>query len=231
MNLLNVKSTMVDRLLSQLAPHYCCSCGEIGSLLCDSCEYDIVSEQFVGCLLCGRLTLSPGACCGSPIARTWCAGERSGGLEELINRFKFEYAKAAYIQLGDVLLSALPQLPAGTIIVPIPTVRSHIRQRGYDHTLLLAEYIARERCLTLSRALMRRMATIQRGADRKTRIKQAKEAFEVKLPLESGIPYLLIDDVVTTGSTLRYAAETLRSAGATVVWAAAVARQPLDEQR
>lgn len=232
MNLLNVKSTMVLRLFDQIAPHYCCSCGEIGRLLCESCKYDIAQEQFDGCLLCGRLSLLR-SCphCRSNIELSWCSGERSGGLELLINRFKFDYAQAAYVPLGDILLSTLPQLPTKTVIVPIPTVRSHVRQRGYDHTLLLARYIAEHRRLAFEQPLKRRTATVQRGANRKMRIAQAKEAFEVVTSLKSDIPYLLIDDVVTTGSTLTYAAEAMKSAGATVVWAAAAARQPLDEQR
>jgi ComF family protein len=231
MNLLNVKSTIVDTMLDWFAPHYCCSCGEIGALLCDSCKHNITQEQYTGCLLCGRPALSICSHCNSLVERTWCGGERSGGLETLINRFKFEYARAAYVPLGDVLLAALPQLPKETIVVPIPTIRSHVRQRGYDHTLLLAGYIARRQGVMLARPLTRRTSTLQRGATRKIRMQQAKEAFAVATPLEKDIPYLLVDDVVTTGSTLRYAAETLKNAGATVVWAAAVARQPLDEQR
>lgn len=225
----NVKSTMVTALFDALAPHYCCSCGEIGALLCESCKYDIVSEPFEGCLLCGRLSLL-GKCghCRSAIEMSWCGGERTGGLEELINRFKFGYAEDAHIPLGDVLLAALPQLPESTVVVPIPTVRAHIRQRGYDHTLLLAKYVARKRDLKLGRVLKRRTSTMQRGASRKLRTKQAKEAYEVVGNLRSGVPYLLVDDVVTTGSTLRYAAKALKDAGATTIWAAASTRQPLD---
>lgn len=229
---LNVKSTMLHKLFDYIAPHYCCSCGDIGGLLCESCKYDIIHERFDGCLLCGRLSLLPSCSrCRSVISKTWCGGERSGGLEVLINRYKFEYAEAAYSSLGDIMLATLPQLPLETIIVPIPTVRAHIRQRGYDHAFLLARYIARERGLALAQPLRRRTATVQRGADKKTRIAQAKEAFRIVGSVKVDIPYLLIDDVVTTGSTLQYAAQALRGAGATTVWAAAVARQPLDEQR
>ncbi|MET0980124.1 MAG: phosphoribosyltransferase family protein [Candidatus Saccharimonadales bacterium] len=39
---------------------------------------------------------------------------------------------------------------------------------------------------------------------------------------------MLIDDVVTTGATIKYAAESLRQAGATQIWVAVIARQPLD---
>lgn len=229
---LNVKSTMVEAVLDLIAPHYCCSCGAIGGLLCESCKYDIVSEPFEGCLLCGWPSLS-GSCasCASSVARSWCGGERSGGLEKLINRYKFEYAQAAFRPLGDIILSTLPELPAEVVVVPIPTIRTHIRQRGYDHTLLTARYIADARRIALQRPLRRRTATVQRGADRKTRISQAKEAFEVIARLDPRAIYLLIDDVVTTGSTLRFAAEAMKSAGANTIWAAAAARQPLDVQR
>lgn len=219
---------MLRRLLDAVAPHYCCSCGAIGRLLCEGCIYNISSEPFSGCLLCGRLSLSSNCPhCHSGIALTWCGGERAGGLEELINRFKFEYARDAYIPLGDILLATLPQLPAETVVVPIPTVRAHIRQRGYDHTLLLAQYIADQRNVKTSRALERRTSTMQRGANRRTRTAQAKEAYKVKGELRADVPYLLVDDVVTTGATLRYAAKALKDAGATTVWAAAATRQPM----
>lgn len=223
---------MLHKLFDCIAPHYCCSCGEIGSLLCESCKHNITNEPFGGCLLCGRLSLLQ-SCphCRSTITRTWCGGERSGGLETLINRYKFDRAESAYIPLGDIMLAALPQLPAETIIVPVPTVRAHIRQRGYDHAFLLARYIAHARQLALGQILGRRTATVQRGADRKTRLAQAKEAFVVTSEARNDVPYLIIDDVVTTGATLRYAAKALKDAGATTIWAAASARQPLDGQR
>lgn len=221
---------MIDRLLGHLAPHYCCSCGEIGSLLCESCKYDIIEEDGFGCLLCGHLAGETGVCggCSRILERAWYAGERTGGLEELVNRYKFGYARAAFRPLGDLLLACLPNLPQGTVVVPVPTVRPHIRQRGYDHTLLLAQYVAKRRGLVLGRPVGRLAATVQRGADRKQRIAQAKAAFKVETKLQKGIPYLLIDDVVTTGATISYAAKAMRAADATEVWAAAVARQPLD---
>jgi len=42
------------------------------------------------------------------------------------------------------------------------------------------------------------------------------------------VPYLLVDDVMTTGSTLKYAARALKQAGASQVWVAVIARQTLD---
>lgn len=221
---------MIDDLLNLIAPHYCCSCGEIGSLLCEGCKYDIIGDDSSACMLCGFATGATGICsgCVSFVERAWYAGERAGGLEALINRYKFGHARSAYRPLGDLLHTRLPVLPSETVVVPVPTVASHIRQRGYDHTLLLAQYVAEKRGLKLAYPLERMTSATQRGAGRKQRIAQAKAAFSIKMELEKDAPYLLIDDIVTTGATLTYAAKALRSAGATMVWAAAVARQPLD---
>jgi len=146
----------------------------------------------------------------------------------LIDHFKFERAKAAYKVAADLLLETIPELPAETIIVPIPTVRAHIRERGYDHTFLVAKRIAKQRHLKLSPVLKRKTATEQKGTDAKERDRQAKSAFRVEGSLQPSIPYLLIDDVVTTGSTLRYGAKALQRAGARDIWVAALAKQPLD---
>lgn len=229
MKLSNVKSTMLERLLDAIIPHYCCSCGEIGKILCESCKYDIISEPFVGCLLCGSITPSRGCkACKSSINDSWCGGERTGALESLINAYKFEYASVAHKPLGDIMLAAIPDIPKNTIVVPIPTVRKHIRERGYDHTVMLARYIADKRGLQFQQPLARKHQNVQRGKNKSERLRQAEEAFIVTEHIDSSAPYLLIDDVVTTGATIRYAAKALKDSGASIVWAAAVARQPLD---
>ncbi len=169
--------------------------------------------------------------CHLTVEQAWYVAERTGGLLELINRYKFGRSKAGYSSLGDLLLARLPVLPLDTVVVPIPTVRSHIRQRGYDHTLLIARYVATKRELAFAKPLERVGAARQRGAGQKQRTVQAKTFFKTDAKLQRDTPYLLIDDVVTTGATIANAAKTIRSAGATIVWAAAVARQPLDKNR
>ncbi len=106
------------------------------------------------------------------------------------------------------------------LIVPIPVSFSRHLERGYNQSALIAEAIARrfsddidydERCIT-------RTAFAQSQTKARTRSERAKNiigAFEVKEPhhiVDRDV--LIIDDVITTGSTIREAARVLRAAGA-----------------
>jgi len=220
---------MIDRALGFIAPHYCCGCGKVGSLLCDNCKYNIVSEPYERCIVCGMSTTgSRGVCTRHllPYERAWCVGERTDELQRLIGDFKFSRAKNAYKTLAELLNETLPRLPENTVIVPIPTVRSHVRERGFDHMLLIARQLGKYRQLPVQTILRRRTNTKQRDASRSQRIQQAKVAFECEPGVTDAKIYLLIDDVTTTGATLKYAAKTLRTAGAQQVWVATVSRQP-----
>lgn len=229
-NVQNVKSTMIDTLFSYLAPHPCCSCGKLGSLLCDNCKYNIISEISTSCIICGVISSRNGICstCTASYSKAWHVGERSGELKQLIDGFKFENKKETFKVLGDLLDAAIPDLPKETIIVAIPTTSSHIRIRGYDHALLIGRHFAARRGLTFRPLLKRQTNTMQRNASRKERIVQARSAFRVVDRLSGRVPYLLIDGITTTGATLHFAAKALRDAGASAVWVATIARQPLD---
>ncbi len=92
---------------------------------------------------------------------------------------------------------------------------------------LIARELSKRRNLQTRPLLQRVTSTKQLGAGRALRIKQASLAFRCDTPLESSRPYLIIDDVVTTGATLKYAAKVLESAGAQTILAASVSRQSL----
>lgn len=217
--------------MSFIAPHYCSGCGRIGSPLCDNCKYDIIDELKSVCLLCHKPCGEAGVCntCKVTCERAWCVGERAGILQRLVGLYKFERMRSAHKALGNLLIDKLPELPGDTIIVPVPTVASHIRERGYDHLALIAKYVAKHGGrLAYRPVLYRQTHTKQRQATAKQRELQAKSAFGVREALDSEPTYLLIDDVVTTGSTIKYAAKALRSAGAKHIWVAVIARQTLD---
>lgn len=203
----------------------------MGTLLCDNCKYDIVSEPYMACVACGGSVAGRNGLCGGCVlfyARAWSAAPRQDNLQRLIGNYKFTNARSAYVPLTELLDSRLPQLPENVRVVPVPTIASHIRQRGYDHTLLIAKRFAKSRKLALDTSLRRRTNTMQRGVGARKRTEQAKRAFVCDKQLDPEAIYLIIDDVITTGATVKYAAKTLIDAGASTVWVASVSRQPLE---
>lgn len=215
--------------LHLLAPHYCCSCGNIGTLLCDYCKYDIINEPYEACILCHKL-VQPGQhicmICTAPFTKAWCASDRREGVKELLDRYKFERTRAAYLPLAELLHHTLPDLPSDICVVPIPTITPHIRQRGYDQVAILSKEVAMRRKLSYTPLLHRKTNSVQRGASRKQRIDQANMAFTAR---SCNGRYLVIDDISTTGATLSAAAQALLDAGAQEVWVAVVACQPLEK--
>lgn len=225
----NVKNTIIDTLLEFIAPHLCFGCGKTGSPLCDNCKKDIIKNSFTQCILCLRPSTS-GVCRfhGLPYRGAWVVGFRKGPIRALIDSFKFQNMKAASRSLAELLHDRLPDLDPTTRIIPVPTAPGHIRERGYDHALLLARSLAKLRGLTLEKNLLaRRDTATQHTAKRRERITQAENAFTLD-GIVKAVPYLIVDDIFTTGATLQRVARLLHGAGARDVSVAVVARQPLD---
>jgi ComF family protein len=122
-------------------------------------------------------------------------------------------------------------LPSGAIdrVVPVPLHPRRLAERGYDQAGLLASVVAREVGAPADHdALVRRRETApQAGLGRVARRLNVRGAFVARPRRRAGLEgerIVLVDDVVTTGATVRACASALRRAGAREVWVAAVAR-------
>lgn len=148
----------------------------------------------------------------------------AGFAKALVRSFKFEGKRAAAVELAErmELLHVTPQ----TIVVHIPTVPARVRERGYDHALLLAKAVAARHGLVQMTLLARATAARQVGAARRDRLANMAGAFRVVSTVPRNAHILLVDDVVTTGATLGEAAAALRAAGAQRVDALTFARTP-----
>ena len=219
---------MLDNLLQNIAPHHCYSCQNIGSILCTSCIYNIVNEGQSTCIECFA-PCSEGICktCKLPFTKAWVVASREGNLAEIVGDFKWSHIYEARKPLAEMLNLRVPILPLETIVVPIPTIPHHIRIRGYDHMNEIASEFATQKNITKRNILRRKGNSVQHKATRNERIQQAELAFECSETLDPTVPYLIIDDIVTTGSTIKAATRVLNGAGAKEVWVAAIARQPL----
>ena len=148
----------------------------------------------------------------------------------LIHDFKYESVRAIGNKLAEMMAARLPDLPKETIIVPLPTATHHIRERGFDHTLFIAKRIAKLKRIKVQKLFIRTANTVQVGADKSTRIAQAEHAFEInpKIAINKNTTYILFDDVLTTGASIKSALKKLREAGALKVIIALLATSSLD---
>jgi ComF family protein len=226
-----VKNTMVEALMQIVAPHLCLGCAKIGTPLCTNCKYNITSEPFSGCILCGKH--SPEGVCAqhdSGVCKAWVVGNRQDVLKNILNAYKFEYLKSAAHSLSDMLDTALPLLPHNSVIVPVPTAAGHVRERGFNHINVLARLLAKSRDIRVVPLLSRSSSTTQHRLNRVNRQHEASKTFFINsaISIDPTTPVLLLDDIITTGSTITAAAKVLAEAGVETIMVAALAYQPLD---
>ena len=111
-------------------------------------------------------------------------------------------------------------------IVPVPLHPAKQRERGFNQAALLAEWLSTHMALTVRPVLQRvRFTTTQTAFDRSERMQNLRNAFRLRKNADvRKSRVLLIDDVLTTGSTLSECARVLKEAGAQSVYAATAAR-------
>lgn len=119
------------------------------------------------------------------------------------------------------------------VLVPLPTIRKHIRERGFDHTLRLCfelENFLQKRLddfgisVEYQSLLVRKNKTVQVGKEKKERVKQAEKAYGIRegIKNENKTLYILVDDVTTTGASLVAAKKILQT---NRVWAAVLMKE------
>lgn len=222
----------IDTLLSYIAPHYCYGCDATGSLLCRSCLEAEKQHHCRVCVICGQPCANGNACRrhALPYEALDCVLWRRGAVARLIDDYKFHRVRAASGVLARILDELLPEYDASTVVVPVPTAPANIRKRGYDHILLIAQQFARRRGLRVERPLVRQTNVTQHYArSAAERRKQAQQFFRA-CGVRADVPYLILDDIFTTGSTIAAAAQTLRAAGARDIRVGIVARHGNDKK-
>jgi ComF family protein len=234
-----VKNTIsimtIEHIISMVAPHYCAICDVAGKPLCEACLNEFIEARKPTCHLCNLATDGTLFCVSclarKPLANAWSVSNYEQLLKSIIQQYKFEHRRCTFKPLAELLHQILPQFPSETLVTYVPTAPNRVRQRGFDHAKLIAKELARIRKLRLAAPLNRTNNSRQVGASRAERIKQAKSLFNVKNQAVEPLPYLLIDDVMTTGATIDAAANLLLQAGATRVYAAVVTNETLQKPK
>jgi ComF family protein len=153
-------------------------------------------------------------------------GSYEDTLRELIHLFKYGRMRPLARALGELTARAIPREHRFDLIVPMPLHWRKRWSRGYNQSELLAKEVARRWGVPVKNIVRRVKATApQAGLSNSKRRLNVRAAFRMRKGTNiKGLRVLLIDDVVTTGSTASACASVLKRAGASHVAVAAVAR-------
>jgi competence protein ComFC len=156
---------------------------------------------------------------------------RSRGLvRNLVHAFKYGHQRHLRHPLsewlGETMNDSRLRGRRFDLIVPVPLHPARERDRGFNQAALVAELFARQVGVPLRPVLQRiRYTTTQTAYDRAERMENLRNAFRLRKKANvRELHVLLIDDVLTTGSTLSECARVLKEAGAISVYAATAAR-------
>jgi ComF family protein len=216
-----------DALLSPIAPHACVACGTTGNLLCMQC-LDLMPETLSKCYRCSKATTNYETCVSchkvSPLEAIYICTDYETAAKALIQKLKFERTYASASIIAQIMARQLDALPQDATLSHVPTATSRVRQRGYDQAKLIAKALAGYRGMSYAPILVRLGQQRQTNSSRTERLHQLQDAFIAKSRVQKIDHVLLVDDILTTGSTLEAAARTLKAAGVPKVSAVVFAR-------
>lgn len=228
---------MRDDLLDLLLGSRCAACDHPGRVLCVVCEQALPRRA----VTCWPTPRPPG------LARPVAVGEYDGAVKALVNAHKEQQRFALARPLGDLLaLSVLAHVrdlaPTATVspvwLVPVPSRAAVVRRRGHDPLLRIAARAAAWLRATGTHATVARLLSTARAAEDQSRLGAAERmhnlAGSMSCPQRSRRRHqavagtvrplvVVVDDVITTGATVREAQRALETSGIPVTGIAVVA--------
>lgn len=251
--LYRVKITIEKFILEMILPNRCVRCQRGGGIFCDRCKkyISIINPGYVMNDMYGFEKLLVAG-----LKEGWFErmvrdfkykGRRDYG-EFLADKLgEVIFGEVKRMRFGDELSNKSGEVTCGMlrkveteikeirqiVLVPLPTIRKHIRERGFDHTLRLCfelENFLQKRLddfgisVEYQSFLVRKNKTVQVGKEKKERVKQAEKAYGIRVgvEIENKALYILVDDVTTTGASLAAAKKILQ---ADRVWAAVLMKE------
>lgn len=228
-------------ILDILFPKKCVGCKKLDTYFCKDCISNILQTDLV-CPKCEKLAIGGQT---HPICRRrfgldglWSLGIYQNPLREAIKQLKYGRVKGLAETLVDILIEywakyqpfVLDQIKRdrgeGWIVIPVPLHWWRGNNRGFNQSVLIAQLLSKklglDYCEALERIRYTKPQVKLKGYDRHQNIRNAFVLDSRFLTLDSHV--LLIDDVWTTGSTLRECCYVLKRNGAKKVWALTLAR-------
>lgn len=236
--LANILGKTLRTAIDLALPLHCLGCAREGDVICPQCAADLPKLAPPFCHICA----SPGVSgvCRDCRQLSSASGEALSGirapflmeglLREAVHAFKYRNYRAAAPSLAGFLEAYLRDTPLpGDVLLPVPLHRKKLRERGYNQASLLARELGKGLGMPAEDELLVRtrhsppQVYASSGAQRRS---NTEAAFSCEGDA-NGMAIILVDDVCTTGATLRACARALKEKGAASVWAVTLARERL----
>lgn len=203
----------VEWLQDLIFPPTCGQCGRVDYRFCPACLYEL--EQVP--LAVSRLP-------GEALDELCATGGHQGVLQNAVHAFKYNGLRELAMPLANRLVETLQvlNLPVDAL-VPVPLFADRLAERGYNQSDLLCQHVALKTGIPARSPLLKRNRETSQQAllSEVDRRKNVRDAFVASAD-SNGLSVLLVDDVATSGSTLRECAKALRQQGAGPVYGIAV---------
>jgi predicted amidophosphoribosyltransferase len=194
---------LLAELVDLVLPSHCVGCDRPGPVWCPACRPDA---------RCEVVALAH----GPPV---YAAAEYAGELRTALLSYKERGARSLAVPLADYLVGAVESArsadPAGQppVLVPVPSSRAAIRQRGGDHLLRLARQVGRQLQLEV-RPTLRLTGRVldSAGLSADQRVGNLRHRMRAR-PATGPGRAIVLDDILTTGTTMTEAGRALRAAG------------------
>lgn len=221
-------SAILDFVFDFIFPRFCVVCGREGAFLCRKCKKDLPAALQV-CPMCTRPSIYglTHDYCGKKLGMEGLIAifdYKNEAVRKVIEAIKFGFNRDL---IGDILLGwRLPKEFRKIVLVPVPLHRLRENWRGFNQAELIAKQMGKK--MAAVNGLVRTRATGQqaRAVSRRWRAENIKGAFDLSRVGKNlaGRRVVLVDDVFTSGATMRECARILRRAGVKEVWGLVLAR-------
>jgi ComF family protein len=215
-------------------PSRCVHCGRLGPILCQACIASSSRLDDRVCRICSEPIASAsvcGSCAFRPVtlSATVALFAFHGPVRDAVHGLKYDDLRALAPLMGRLMASEPKVAALGfDAVVPVPLHPKKVRRRGYNQAELLAKEISGALGVPMAAQCIRRVIDTPPLARTRSRVEReagVRDAFVADTP--EGVPsrVLLVDDVTTTGSTLRECASALLASGAMQVSAVVFAKE------
>jgi len=239
MNIYNETMSLIDLIF----PKFCLNCHLPGSYICQRCQKYLFPTKHNQCFFCKKPSLY-GLTHQSCLKRFNIDGVSSlfyynNFLKKIIKNTKYRLATEVWKELTSVIkpeiigdLNFYKKLPGKVFFQPIPLSKNKLRDRGFNQAFLIAKFFRKFFGYPIADFLIR-VKDKKPQAELKTkkeRYNNLQGAFKINPDpschpeLISGSRIILVDDVITSGSTVREAAKILKKSGAGKIYVLTLAK-------